>query len=189
MKKTRNERGDNAGVAVKQQKNTEEQQFVLQYRGNLSKEFVKKLNRNHPVQKLFTAQKLKSCLPSLKASFHKGLKSHMVYELTCNGCQSIYEGKTCRHITTKVAQHAKADSPMGINAIECKSDKTAPQWTILDQCSNLQHYGTARTINVGRPLGSTALSKAYDSAAQNLFSCVCTSLRRKMIRLSFKQFC
>ena len=55
----------NAGVAVKQQENTEKKQFVLQYRGNISNEFVEKLNKIHPVQTIFTTRKLKSCLPSL----------------------------------------------------------------------------------------------------------------------------
>ena len=126
----------NAGVAVKQQENTEKQQFVVQYRGNISNEFVEKLNKIHPVQTIFTNRKLKSCLPGLMSSFDKDLKSHVVYELTCNGSKSIYVGQTCRHITTKVAEHAKADSPMGVHAFECNGDKTAFQWKILDQCSN-----------------------------------------------------
>ena len=80
MKEQRKEH--NVGVALKQQKNTEKQQFVLQY------------------------------------------------------VKSIYVGQTCRHITTRVAEHAKADSPMGVHAIECNGDKTAFQWKILDQCGN-----------------------------------------------------
>ena len=58
-----------------------------------------------------------SCLLSLKSSFDKDLKSHVIYELICNGCKSIYVGQTCRHITTRVAEHAKVDSPMGIHVI------------------------------------------------------------------------
>ena len=107
MKEQRKGHRYNAGVAVKQQKNTEKQQFVLQYRGNISNEFVKNFNKIHPVQTIFTTRKLKSCLPSFKSSFDKDLKSHVVYELTCNGCNSIYVGQTCRHITTRVAEHAK----------------------------------------------------------------------------------
>ena len=125
MKEQRKRHRYNAGVAVKQQENNEKQQFVLQYRGNISNEFAKKLNKIHPVQTIFTTRKLKSCLPSLKSSFHKDLKSHVVYELTCNGCKSIYVGQTCRHNNTRVAEHAKADSRMGVYAIECNGDKTA----------------------------------------------------------------
>ena len=125
MKEQRKGHRNNLGVAVKQQENTEKQQFVLQYRGNISNEFVKKLNKIHPVQTIFTTRKLKSCLPSLRSSFDEDLKSHVVYELTCNGCKSIYVGQTCRDITTRVAEQAKADSPKGLNAIECNSDKNS----------------------------------------------------------------
>ena len=113
----------NSGVDVKQQENTEKQQFVLQYRGKISNEFVKKLNKIHLVQTIFNTRKRKSCLHSLKASFDKDLKSNLVYELTCSWCKSIYVGQTCRHITTRVAGHAKVDSPMGVHAIECNGDK------------------------------------------------------------------
>ena len=133
MKEQRKRHSYNAGVAVKQQEYTEKQQFVLQYRGNISNDFVKKLNKIHPVQTIFTTRKLKSCLHSLKSSFDKDLKSHVVYELTCNGFKSIYIGRTCQHDNTRVAEHAKADSPMGVHAIECNGDKTAFQWKILDQ--------------------------------------------------------
>ena len=42
-----------------------------------------------PVQTIFTPRKLKGCLPILNSSFDKDLKSHVVYELTWNGC--VYE--------------------------------------------------------------------------------------------------
>ena len=77
MKEQRKGHRYNAGIAIKQQENTEKQQFVLQYRGNISNEFVKKLNKIHPVQTVFTTRKLKSCLPSLKSSIGKDLKSHV----------------------------------------------------------------------------------------------------------------
>ena len=44
MKEQRKRHRYNAGVAVKQQENTEKQQFVLQYRGNISNQFVKKFS-------------------------------------------------------------------------------------------------------------------------------------------------
>ena len=110
-------KGYNAGVAVRQPKITEKQQFALHYRGNISNEFVMKLNKIHPVQTFFTTRKLKSCLPSLMSSFDKDLKSHVVYELTCNGCKSIDVGQTFRHTITRVVTHARADPPMGIHSI------------------------------------------------------------------------
>ena len=148
MKKQRKGHRYYAGVAVKQQENTEKQQFVLQYRVNISIEFVKKLNKIHPVETIFTIRKLNSCLPSLKSSFDKDLKSHVVNEHTCNGCKSIYAGQTCRHIITRVAEHAKANSPMGVHAIKCNVDKTAFQWKILDQCGNQSKLMTLEALYI-----------------------------------------
>ena len=138
----------NAAVAIKQQENTEKQQFVLQYRGNISNEVVKKLKKIHPVQTIFTTRKHKSCLPSLKSSFDKDLISHVVYELSCNGCKSIYVGQLCRHITTRVAERGKADSPKRVHAIECNDDKAAFLWKILDQCSNQSKLMTLEVLYI-----------------------------------------
>ena len=118
LQKREQRKGHNAGVTVKQQKNTEKQQIVLQYRGNISNEFVEKLNKIHHVKSIFTTRKLKSCLPSPKSSLDKDLKSHVVYELICYGCKSIYVGQTCWHITTRVADNAGEESSMEILAIE-----------------------------------------------------------------------
>ena len=148
MKEQRKGHRYNAVVAEKQQENTEKQQFV-EYRGNISNEFVKKLNKIHPVETTFTTRKLKSWLPSLMSSFDKDLKSHVVYELTCNGSKSIYVGQSCWHITTRVAEHAKADSPMGVHAMECNGYKTAFQWKILNQCSNQSKLMTLEALYIG----------------------------------------
>ena len=92
MKDQRRRHRYNAVVAVKRQENTQKQKFVLECRGDISNEFVKKLNKFHHVQTIFTTRKLKKCLPSLKSNFDKDLISHVDYELTCNGCKSIYVG-------------------------------------------------------------------------------------------------
>ena len=136
------------GVAVKQQKSTGKQQFALQYRGNICNEFVKKLNKIHPVQTIVTTWKLKSCLLSLKSTFDKILKFHVVCGPNCNGCKSIYVEQTCQHITTRVAEHANAASPMGIHAIESNCDKTAIQWKALDQCGNQSKLMTLETLYI-----------------------------------------
>ena len=51
---------NNPGVAVKHKENAEKQQFALQYRGNISNDFVKKLNKIHPVQTIFTLRNLRA---------------------------------------------------------------------------------------------------------------------------------
>ena len=78
MKEQRKGHRYNSCVAVKQQENTEKQQFVLKYRGNISNEFVNQLNKFHPVQTIFSTLNLMSCLPRLKSIFDMDLKSHVV---------------------------------------------------------------------------------------------------------------
>ena len=126
----------------------EKQQFVLQLGDNISNDFLKKLNKINPVQTIFTNWKHKSSLHSLKLSFDKDLKSHVVNELTCNGCQSIYVGQTGRHITTRAAEHAKVDSPMRVHAIESNGDKTAFQLKILEQCCNQSKLMTVKVLYI-----------------------------------------
>ena len=48
-----------------------------------------------------------------------------------------------------VAEHAKADSPIGKHAIECNGDKTAFQWKILDQCGNQSKLMTLEVLYIG----------------------------------------
>ena len=64
----------------------------LQYRGNLTQNFASKLRKLYEFQVVFTTRKLRSCIPTLKSSFDSDLKSHVVYEIKCNGCGSIYVG-------------------------------------------------------------------------------------------------
>ena len=70
--------------------------IFLQYRGNLTQNFASKL------QVGYIARKFRSCPPTLKSSFYRELKSLVVYEITCNGCGSIYVEPTSRHITTRI---------------------------------------------------------------------------------------
>ena len=62
---------------------------LLQYRGNLTQNFASKLKKLCELQVVFTTRKLRSCLPTLKSFFDRDLKSHVVYEIKCNGCRSI----------------------------------------------------------------------------------------------------
>ena len=75
--------------------------IFLQKRGNLTQNFASKLKKLCELQVVFTKRKLRSCLPTLKSFFDRDLKSHVVYEIKCNVCGSIYVGHsrkpTCYH--------------------------------------------------------------------------------------------
>ena len=52
-------------------------------------------------------------VPSLKSAFSNDLKSRVVYKLLCSRCTSPYVGQTVQHLTTRIEEHKKADSPVG----------------------------------------------------------------------------
>ena len=64
-------KGQNEGVAVKQQKNTEKHQFALQYRVNISNEFVKKLNKIHLVRQFSSLGNLRAVYLALSLALTK----------------------------------------------------------------------------------------------------------------------
>ena len=92
--------------------------FFLQYRGNITQNFASKLKKLCELQVVFTMRKLRSCLPTLISSFDRDLKSHVVYEIKCNGCGSIYVGQTNRHVTTRITEHQRKDSRVGQHLVE-----------------------------------------------------------------------
>ena len=80
---------------------------IMVLKANLLKNFASKLKKLCELQVVFTTCKLRSCLPTLKLSFNRELKFHVVYEIKCNGCGSIYVGQTSRHVTTIAAARAQ----------------------------------------------------------------------------------
>ena len=68
--------------------NTMKTMLILQYRGNKSDQFSKKLWRTDNVSVIFTTRRMKSALPSLEAPVPKLLLRNVVYQITCPGCQS-----------------------------------------------------------------------------------------------------
>ena len=79
----------------------------LQYIGNLTQNFARDLKKLCDLQVIFITQKLRSCLAILKSSFDRNLQTHVLYEIKCNGCGSIYVGHTSWHVTNRISEHQK----------------------------------------------------------------------------------
>ena len=95
-------------------------QMVLQFRGRMTENVVRKLNRLHnPVKAIITLRKLKTVLPSLKPKVPKGLRSHIVYHITCPGCAASYVGQTARHHQIRLAEHRNKNQPVGGHFHNC----------------------------------------------------------------------
>ena len=79
--------------------------MLLHYRGSATDQFVKRLKEcGAPSRIVLTLRKLKKCLPSLKPSVSKLLKSNAIYRITCPRCQACYVGKTRRHLCIRYGE-------------------------------------------------------------------------------------
>ena len=80
--------------------------FVVEYRGNVTDNFIKQLKKcDAPVQPIVTLRKLKTILPSLKPAVKKELRSGVIYQISCPGCNACYVGQTSRHLITRFKEH------------------------------------------------------------------------------------
>ena len=93
--------------------------LMVHHRGNHSQTLAKKVRDITNALKIFTTRKMKRCMPSLKSSFSSELKSKVVYRLECCGCKSISVGQTVRHLTTRIEEHRKEDTPVGKHIKQC----------------------------------------------------------------------
>ena len=105
------------------------------------------------VQITFKTRKLETCLPFLKTSFARELRSTVVYKLTCSGCNSIYVDQTVRHLATRVDEHRKGDSPAVQHLLECNKEVggTAElKSEIIDQTANTHKLLTLEALHIWR---------------------------------------
>ena len=89
-------------------------------------------------------------MPSLKSSFSSELKSKKVYRLECCGCKSIYVGQMVRHLTTRIEEHRKEDTPVGQHIRQCGSEsgKSEFKWKIIDQASSSIKLLTLEALHI-----------------------------------------
>ena len=98
----------------------------------------------------FTTRKIRSCLPTLKSSFDRDLKSHVVYEAKSSGCDSIYDGQTSRHVTTRITEQQKKDSQVGQHLVECRGATNDIEWKILDACRTVEKIMVIEDIYISK---------------------------------------
>ena len=112
----------------------EEKLLFLQYRGKISEHFQKTLKRiKAPCKVIFTLNKLKSNLPTLKPSVDKSLKSGVVYKFCCPRCVSCYVGQTSRHLVSRFKEHRRS-GPVAQHWKDCARELTMDDVSIL--CTN-----------------------------------------------------
>ena len=72
------------------------------------------------------------------------LKSFLVYKFVCARCKSCYIGETCRHIITRIDEHAKKDKKSHVfqhvhSKEECFSSFDLSCFSILDSATTKYH--------------------------------------------------
>ena len=122
---------------------------MVQSRGNQSQYFANRLRKSSNFLVVLTTRKLKSGLPSLKSAFSNDLKSRVVY-MSCSGCTSTYVGQTVRHLTTRIEEHKKADSPVGLHLQQCQLEGNSADlsWEIINRSNNQTKLLTLEAIHI-----------------------------------------
>ena len=123
---------------------------MLQYRGNRSQLFGNKVRSITKAQIVSTARKLTIALPFLKSSFSRDLKSNVVYKLSCCGCNSSYARQTVQHLATKVEEHKKEDSSVGIHKRQYGEEATTRvlSWEIIDKSKTALKHLTLEALHI-----------------------------------------
>ena len=129
---------------------TEKPTLLIQYRGHITDIFSKRLRRTAPISVINTTRKLRSVLPSLKSPVPKELRSRVVYQIECSGCNSRYVGQTVRHLQTRLAEHLKIGKPVGEHIRECTGDINNHNARILDQCNDSNKLLTLEALHISR---------------------------------------
>ena len=119
---------------------------MVQYRGNQSQNLANRLRKLTNFQVIFTTRKQESCLPSLKSAFSNDLKSRVVNKLSCSGCTSNYVGQTLRHLTFRIEEYKKAESPLGLHLqqYQLEGNSADLSWEFIDRLNNQKEIVNTR---------------------------------------------
>ena len=137
--------------------------FFLQFRGNISLQLKRKLEKTCELKNIFTTRKLYTCLSSLKPSFDSNWKSHVVYEFSCCGCSSTFFGQICRHLATRTSEHQKTGSLVGQHVMERCGAPTAFNYKIIDQCQDSGEIMAMKALHITRRRPQLNMRDEYKS--------------------------
>ena len=113
-----------------------EKLLFLQYRGKISDQFQNVLRRiEAPCKVIYTLQKIKTVMPSLKTPVEKSLKSGTVYQIKCSRCQSCYVGQSSRHLGNRIKEHARPGCAVGKHFKNCHQKVSMNDVNILASSS------------------------------------------------------
>ena len=150
--------------------NIEPTAFCLQNRGKSSDQFAKKILSVCNIETAFTTRKLKTSLPYLKGKFEYKLCSRVVYQLTCSRCNARYVGQSVRHLTTRLKEHVKDSSPVGMDSspvTQCELDRdvNSLKVEILDECTGKERLLILEALYISKTQPTINIRKGTTNAS------------------------
>ena len=103
--------------------------MMVQSRGKPTEFFARSLRNITNAQVIFSTRKLESCLPPPKLKISNDLKSRVVFKFSCSICASTYVGQSVHHLSTRIEELKKADSPVSLHLQHCCLDGNSADLT------------------------------------------------------------
>ena len=124
-----------------EEEDQEKKMFFVQYRGRVTDKSESALRHiKAAVKFIATISKTKACLPSLKQSIDKSLKSGVVYKISCPRCLSCYVGQTSRHLITRMKEHNGKLKPVRRHFESCECEFTMDDVEIIKSSSKSMYH-------------------------------------------------
>ena len=139
--------------------NTNIHYLKLSYIGNYSRltpikirQLYKRFCKDLSIKLMFYTFKIKTFF-SFKDPIPTALKSFVVYEFTCSGCNSRYFGETSRHFSTRIKEHTLIDRNSHVfkhlhNCTNCKKHYTPNCFKILDSAKTTYTLKLKEAIHI-----------------------------------------
>ena len=123
-----------------EEEDQEKKMFLVQYRGRATDKFESALRHIKAPIKFIATIKTKACLPSLKQSIDKSLKSGVVYKISCPRCASCYVGQTSRYLITRMKEHNGKSKPVRRHFEACECEFAMDDVEIVKSTSKSVHH-------------------------------------------------
>ena len=119
------------------------------------------------------------------------LRSHVVYQFTCQCCNALYLGKTCRHLHTRISEHCGISALTGKLALFVRNGSTGfsvqrSSYSIISCClyylkNEQQCFIRFKTTSAARASGFRP-DKTRDASYLNGFKNVYILLHRSLYK-------
>ena len=113
---------------------------------------IKKYCSNLRIKLAFSSFKIKNIM-KVKDSVPRSLRSCVVYKFNCAGCNSVYVGETCRHISTRIREHLFTDKNSHIfkhlkSSKTCRNSCNDSCFKIIDRAKSYHQLKVKEALHI-----------------------------------------